>query len=342
MQFDHSSLVKRVASFKYLIILVVWVTILTYVNNYFFFQHAARDIDRNIVHLAQSSKTFISYCMKDTQKNSSECIQDLKDFLEKTPVYYKAAYTLKNQNNDIIFTIHKIYSKDKYDLKYIQENKNLIKFSKLFKKFNLTLDEVDNLNYLKEISAFINIENYPPSSTAQATFNSLTFSVKDWFPKIVDGKYREAFELILHVALPRSWSAIFLIIFALVMYKFLKYEEKQYFLKLEEQEKNMLFKIRENKYSNILKNELVPYKSIIEKTISIDVLFELIEKHPAGVIIECRKLSELIVDSLKNYDDYMSQIEKINDLYTSGILDEKCKSNLHNLSLFGTKSEQSN
>jgi hypothetical protein len=334
----------KLLTYKDIGILFVWIFISTYANNYFFFNHASRDVDRDIIHLAKNIKTFTSYCM-DVKSNEEECIVDIKDFIEKTPVYYKASYTITHKDGSELLKVGKIDSIDKtdgvYDLFFLQENKHLHRFKKLFsaRKFNLSDEEIDDLSQLHEINAVLNIQKYAPPSTLSTVYNSFTFSASGWLPKIYNERYTEAFEYIMNVSLPRSWPTIFFTIFAYFLYRYIKYKEVVHNNSMLKQDKKRIDEIQNAQYENILQEELMPYKEIIEETIPVDKLLDFIHSYPAGCLGACRVLAEDIVNDL---DDFTSssddQFVKINTLLRKNIIDKKIHSALHNIRVLGNVS----
>ena len=326
-------------------ILFVWIFISTYANNYFFFNHASRDVDRDIIHLAKNIKTFTSYCMKIKSNNQEKCIADLKEFIIETPVYYKASYTIKHIDGRELLKIGQIDSIDEtdeiYDLFFLQENKHLHRFKKLFskRKFNLSEEEVDDLSQLHEINAILNIQKYAPPSTISTVYNSFTFSASGWLPKIYNERYTEAFEYIMNVSLPRSWPTIFFTIFAYFLYRYIKYKELLYKASINEQDRKRIGEIKKLEYENIIREELMPYREFIEQTISMNQLLDFMQTYPTGCLGACRILAENIVNDLNTFDSINDdQFTKINILLRKNIIDKKIHSALHNIRVLGNLS----
>jgi len=324
---------------KDLAVLLLWLFVSTYINNYFFFKHASRDVDRDIIHLAKNIKAFTSYCMQAKDTNELECISDLKTFIEKTPVYYKTTYSIIDHNGKEIFHVGKLYDQDNvYGLSFIQANQQRHRFKKLFskKKFNLSEVEINELSHLPEINATFNIEKDAPPSTMGTVYNSLTFSVTRWLPKVYNEQYSEAFEDIVNIALPRSWTTIFLSIFAYFIYRYIQYRKMLYLASLKRDDKDNIVTIRDTLYKDVLKEEFSPYQTTIEKVISLNTLFDLLHTYPSAVVSECRKIGESIVDAIQYFDPYeYDQNKKINTLFRQNNIDKKVKLNLHNIRILG-------
>jgi len=328
----------KISNIKHILFGFIFLMLATIVNNYFFYKHAARDIDRDIIHRALDIKTFASTC--SNSHNNEECVLKLKEFIKNTPLYYQAKYEFFDKStNEEIFSLDDINQLEgkntPYSLEYIQKNRNLLRFDRLFKAFDLEKNDVEHIAEIPELNLSFNIKKNSIPSLSKSVYHSLTFSVGDWIPILIHGDFTQAYEFIVKVAFPRSWPAIFFALMALLLAKYIHYEEKKHKLALQQADKKMLEKIHQSKPVGLKKDDLAKYKQIIEKVIPTQQLIDFLETYPQGVVTECRKISEMFVKMLPGNCDDENQAKKIECLYQKGFIDKKTKSNLHTIRILG-------
>ncbi len=328
---------KKLLSKKHILVVLFFVLVATYMNNYFFFKHAARDIDRDIIHRAKDIKAFSTYCMKNNSNNQDKCVKDLGFFLNETPLYYGARYIIKDENNNTILKAGHMSAldgrNDAYTLSYIQNNLEHVRYEKLFRKMNISNDDIQKLTSIKEINATMEIKKYAIPTAIIASFRSLTFSVSDWVPKIFQGKYKEAIDDVVHTAFPRSWATILFIFMGWFLYRFFKYEERVHENELKIAD-NKLLDVLQKKHVGPIGNDLEEYHTIIDKVIPTNQLLGFVKTYPQGVVSECRRIGEMLSGMLDS-DCRGTQAEKINCLSKKGIIDDMTKNNLHTIRVLG-------
>lgn len=335
---DVNIVKKSFFTFQHAIVVFIFLFLATYFNSYFFYKHASRDIDRDIIHRTKDIKTFTSYCMKNNANNSIKCINDLKLFISDTPVYYGALYIIKNDSNKSILKAGHMDrlegDNSAYTLSYIKNNSHNFRYEKLFKKLKLSQEDIKDLTYIKELNATLEIKKHAVPNALIATYRSLTFSVSDWIPMLYKGEYKKAINFILHAAFPRSWPAILFGFMAYFLYRYIKYEEKKHLLKLKKSDKKLLEALRYEKADVI--PDLERYSNIIDKVVPTEQLMNFIKTYPKGVVTECRLIGEMLVKSMdKSCTSEDDQVAKINCLYNRHIIDKKTKNNLHTIRLLG-------
>jgi len=217
---SHISLITNKYFFIGAVILLL--TILTVINNYYFYTHITRSLERSDHQLKDILETEVDFCRKNRisdKRYKEKIINILDDFSHYN--YYNNTLILKgykHRSNKIEI----IWKKDKKDWDKVSLSNIYITIPKIKSKDSLVFDSTiifDNTLYLNSI------------------VKSMTFSVFEWVPQLIKGE-----TLHWKTYWYRSRPAVGFLIFTLILLFIVRKREEVMF-KLEKEQKDKISKI---------------------------------------------------------------------------------------------------
>jgi hypothetical protein len=308
------------------IVLFLSIVMTVTINNYFFYKHLDKDLKRDILLHANIVHHTLNHC-KQSQISLKSCQLYLKTTLIQRPTHYGVNIVMK---------------KSLVDIYEINNRKNSLQHTDVVKLSDITKNKDLTYNELFDIEIEIFKANSP--NLVLGVMKSLTFSIFDWMPLLVNKKYKEALLFIQYVAIPRSWPALLLSILLAFIYILISKDLKLTQLKHEEALKHKdkaLYEEQKNDVVSLSLENLIekiqPYTHLTKEIINIETINYLIQHEPDTIILKCRKVSEMVAKNLVfNKISYNgSFFETINNLYQHKDIGNEAYSYFHTIRVFG-------
>ena len=299
---------------KYIFILILTfiVFILTYINNYFFYNYVKTRDKIEIYNLAKT----INFLIKEDTKS----YDNVKAFLNKSKPYCIINISYKD-NNLMEFK----NTKNRHlERKIVELNKN----SKL-----TTLS-----NHHKLYIAKHSIPNI-----FKTTIRSITFSIFDTYIHYKDTNLMETIEwYIKNKIYLRSEHVVIFFLISYIIMILLRIREQQLQQKIRKNDINIIKNkeiIEEFRDQNIdIKEKLNQYCTIINPPIDILKYKDIIELDPESIIFKCRKVTEKLVTILYNNiqkDESITLYLMTKELVKRKMLSKKAVSLINTIKAFG-------
>lgn len=323
---DMIELNKKI-NFSFLLIVVVF--ILTFINNYLFYEYVKIRDYQEIKLLSKTIHHKIKSC-----KDQKQCINDINVYMEAIRPFVELSITDNSAQTIVKYSNIKERHKDRLP---VQLTNNL---------------DQNQDNYQ------VTILKYSTPNIFYATVRSITFSIKDIISKINDAGIETTvtwyFQQKIYL---RSQHVIFFFLFAYILLKMLSIKQQQLNRKLNKQNldivnlvknvesvkeserelKNILDDLR-SKEINIL-NKLKKYDSIINPPIDLLKYEDIVNLDPESIIFKCRKVTEKIVTKLYikhiGSSEFKNLDAMIKELRNRKVLNKKALSYANTIKAFG-------
>lgn len=175
----------------YALVFSILVLPLTYVNNHYYYKSIAGIEKNKISTLYSVLNSFSEMCVKTSNGNTAQCINEIKTLLENTESYYGKFVSITDKSNVVLLS---------YDERKYSDSRKPIKLS-----------SIEETTRIPVLDATIEIIVNPIPNIWNSVFRSVTFSVGDAINKDKDWNF--------NVALGRSAPFLsFLFIVLLVVY----------------------------------------------------------------------------------------------------------------------------
>lgn len=311
--------------------IIVIVFILTYVNNYFFYNYVEIRDKQEIIYL---SKT-IHYKLNNCNESLNECIIDIDKYLLEIKPYIEMNI-LNFSNNEILK--YKNIKERHLDRKIVELPSNL---SENF-KFNIK----------------INISKYSSPIIFITTFKSMTFSIQDIVMEIYKNGLSNTYTWYMKEAIYlRSLHVVAFIIFTIFLMKLLQFRQLKYNNQLNEQNmkivklgkdlenskeieselKNLIDDLKTKDINLLAKME--EYNSVINPPIDLLKYNDIMSLDPESIIFKCRKVLEKLISEIyiKNIGntEYKTLDVMIKELQSKKLLNKKASSYAYTIKAFG-------
>lgn len=314
---------------NFLFLLMATVFILTYINNYLFYEYVKIRDYQEIKILSKTIQHKIKNC--NEQKH---CIDDINGYMDEIKPFVELLITDNSAQSIVKYSNIKERHKDRLP---VQLTNNLEKDSNRFQVIILK-NSTPNIFY--------------------ATFRSITFSIKDIISKINDEGIETTvnwyFKQKIYL---RSQHVIFFFLFAYLLLKMLSIKQQQLNRKVNKQNLNIVNLVKnvesakeserelkdliddlKSKDINIL-NKLKRYDSIINPPIDLLKYEDIVNLDPESIIFKCRKVTEKIVTKLYiqhiGNSAFKSLDSIIKELRNKKVLNKKALSYANTIKAFG-------
>lgn len=312
-------------------LIIVIVFILTYINNYFFYNYVEI---RDKQEISTLSKT-IHYKLNTCKESSQECLSDINKYLIDIKPFVEI---------DILD-----YS-----------NNELFKYKNI-KERHLDRKIIELEDYLKENTKYnlkLNIVKYSSPIIFVTTLKSITFSIQDILHEIYKNGLSYTYNWYMKEAIYlRSLHVVAFIIFSIFMMKLLQIRQLQYNYLINEKNMSIVKLTKDldsSKETEIelksllddLKNKNIDlfakmkeHNSIINPPLDLLKYNDIISLDPESIIFKCRKVLEKIISEI--YSDKIGNTEfknldtMIKELKNKNLLNKKASSYANTIKAFG-------
>lgn len=318
---------NKKTNFSFLLIIVVF--ILTYINNYLFYEYVKIRDYQEIKLLSKTIQHKIKSC-----NVLKECINDINGYFHEIRPFVELSI-IDNSAQTIV----------KYsNIKERHKNRLPVQLTTIFDK--------------NSDSYQLTILKYSTPNIFYATVRSITFSIGDIVLKInnegIETTVNWYFQQKIYL---RSQHVIFFFLFAYILLKMLSIKQQQLNRKLNKQNldivnlvknvesvkeserelKNIIDDLR-SKEINIL-NKLKKYDSIINPPIDLLKYEDIVNLDPESIIFKCRKVTEKIVTKLYikhiGSNEFKNLDSMLKELGNKKILNKKASSYANTIKAFG-------
>jgi len=324
---------------KFIFFLFIYfiVFVLTYINNYFFYDYVKI---RDYQEIRTLGKTVYNKLLK-YEKEPKKSIQEIEIYLKILKPY--STIIIKDKNNILL---------QYKNIKPRHVNRKKVSIPKY-------LTKIDNSN----LSLIITKKSIP--NIFYSTIRSITFSVEDLILKINEKGFLKTFYWYVNQKIYlRSQHVVLYMIFAYFFVKLLKIKQIQYNQKINTQNKHIVSLVK--KFNEMQENELElkniinelssanidiiekmrQYHSVINPPIDLSKYKDIINLDPESIIFKCRKVTEKIVISLYltniGNNNFKNLDSMIKELKNKNFLNKKASSYANTIKAFGNISAHPN
>lgn len=312
--------------FFYWSLFIILTTILTGINNYYFYAHIKSATDRN------------NQLLEDILRNYEEISKDTEisqDFINNIKLISQAFLKKPSYTNSLIIKTEEAIIFEKPGNNYPKVIDS-----------NIEIILSNNQNTIKEYKANVNFNKW---NLYHPIVNSMTFSILDIFDKINDNETTilKLKQFITKTVIPRSQPTIG---FAILIY-FVLFLSKKRTYKLEELREKEDLKIKETfqedlknnieiKNTTIIKDKITKYDFILNPPINTLIFEDLFDKDLDTIGTKFRKIAEKII--FKVYEEQigekplrMSLSTAVYKLHKKGILSDTAKNYISIVRVYG-------
>ena len=305
-------------------VIVLSITVLTAINNFYFYSHIARENGRNAEKIKLIIEEKLAFC-SDNNISSKVCNQSIVTTVGKVSkyYYYLSDAELYDANGELLWKKHG-NSHDK-----VAALKATIRLPDLSESKKATY-EISNV-----------WSNY---NVAVSVYRSMTFSATE----LMDISYKDGIEKAIKrfttVAWYRSRPAIGFAIFTFVLLWLFRKHQVAQLRKIKERDQELIDNIGTLQedlevYESTIIRKFQLHDGVINPPLNTLKYEDYLQLDPETIVFKCRKVMENIVTKLYydhiEVDKFKSVYEKINALNKKGILDSRLVTYAHSLRAVG-------